>query len=158
MSVWAIVFIVITIALVVGPVAMLRPSKRDSRLSHLRQMAAQKGIRVRLASFALSGKEQEVAVYSRSFERSDTPHAQWQLIEQAFSHELHFHQRWDWTDKTCQAASAQQPQLIELLDTLDNSIVALEITDHSVAVYWLEKRIGIEQIDALLVQLQTHYT
>jgi hypothetical protein len=150
MSIWTVLVIVVTISLVVGPVAMLRPSKRDGRLADLRQMAAQKGIRVRLASLMLSSGEKPLAIYSLSLPKSDIPYAQWLLVQQSFEHALHFWNLWDWHDKAAIAPLCLHPQLKQQIQQLDASILGIEVTPHSVGVYWLEKRLEIEQVDALL--------
>jgi hypothetical protein len=150
MNIWTVLIIIVTLSMVVGPVAMLRPSKRDGRLADLRQMAAQKGIRVRLASLMLSSGEKPLAIYSLSLPQSDIPHTQWLLVQQSFEHELHFWSKWDWNDKTAIAPLHLHSLLKQQIQQLDASILGIEVAPHSVGVYWLEKRMEIEQIDALL--------
>lgn len=153
MSIWAVVIIVITIAMVVGPVAMMRPSKRDQRLTDFRQVAAQKGIRVRLASLTLATGQQALAVYSKISQKADESYAPWLLIQQSFGHELHFSDHWDWDNTKAQAPANIQPALREYIATLDESIKGIEVTKHSVGLYWTEQRLSIEQIEALLDDL-----
>lgn len=158
MSVWAIVIIVVTIAMVVGPVAMLRPSKRDSRLTDLRQAAAQKGIRVRLASLVLSAKSQDLAVYSLSFEKSEEVHPQWLIVQQSFTHDVHFSGQWDWAEKSAAAPRSQHDALLAFLASLDPSILGVEVTAHTVALYWQERSISIDQVESLLFKMKETFT
>jgi type II secretory pathway pseudopilin PulG len=154
MSLWVIVIIVVTIAMVVGPVAMLQPSKRDRRLTELRQAAAQKGIRVRLASLQLASGKQNLAVYSVSLPTSDTPYHEWLLIHQSFVHEMHFSGQWDWDNAQSPAPSHMHAGLQQYIQQLDQHIVGIEVTQHSVGVYWSERGATIEHIESLLQQVK----
>jgi len=42
MNLWFIALTILVVAMVVGPIMMFKPSKRDQRLAALRQAAAQK--------------------------------------------------------------------------------------------------------------------
>lgn len=154
MSVWAVVMIVVAIAMVVGPIAMLQPSKRDLHLTDLRQAAAQKGIRVRLASLHLSSGKQSLAVYSLGLPTSDTPYDEWLLIQQSFEHELHFSGKWDWANRSQAAPARQHAAILEQVKQLDSHIVGIEVTQHSVGVYWSEKGAKVDQIESLLHQIK----
>ncbi len=154
MSIWVIAIIVVTIAMVVGPVAMLQPSKRDRRLTELRQVAAQKGIRVRLASLQLASGKQDLAVYSLSLPTSDTPYDEWLLIHQSFTHEMHFSGQWDWDSSKPPAPSRMHEGLQQYIQQADSHIVGIEVTQHSVGVYWSEKGVSVDHIESLLQQVK----
>lgn len=154
MSIWAVIIIFIAIAMVVGPIALMRPSQRDQRLTALRQAAAQKGIRVRLASLTLATGQQALALYSKISQKADESYTPWLLIQQSLEHDLHFSDHWDWADAKAQAPSHLQPALREYIESLDDSIKGIEVTKHSMGVYWKEQRLSIEQIDSLLDKLQ----
>ncbi|MFT5117418.1 MAG: hypothetical protein ACI9NY_000947 [Kiritimatiellia bacterium] len=154
MSFWSIVFIVCIVAMVVGPIAMLQPSHRDKRLSGLRQAAAQKRLRVRLASIQLSSAKKSIALYSVSLPKTEQTRGAWSLIKQSFTHGLHFQGQWDWADKQHVAPETYHQSIRQRVDSLDASICGIEVTPISVGVYWTEEGLTIDEIEALLLSLQ----
>jgi hypothetical protein len=154
MNYWAIALIICTIALVVGPVVMMQPSQRDRKLSQLRLAAAEKGLRVRLATFNGPSGKQSLAVYSLALLSVETQRQEWTIQRQAFAHELHFEPQWDWMDKQHPAAKPLHSILHQYLSSLDQSIMAIEMTQTSIGVYWTEKNIEVAQIESLLVSLR----
>ena len=107
---YPVIFIVLAIAMAVGPVLMIRPSKRQQRLSHLRAKALKLGLRVHLLPLAESStvpayclpwqenKKNQSSSKNQIPQVSQIPQSRqvWILKKMAFSHELHFQQRWDW--------------------------------------------------------------
>ena len=149
---WPVIFIVCGIALAVGPVMMMQPSQRIRRLSALRQAAAQKSMRVRLSTVVLPSGKTEVAVYSMSLPPTETIRPAWILLQQDYSHDVNFHQKWEWDNKKHTAPKTQHTVLRELLSSFDQSIIGLEASQSSVGIYWCEKTLTIDEIETLLVR------
>lgn len=95
MTIWPLIVVGLAVAMVVGPIMLLRPSSRDRRLTALRQSATQMGLSVRMASYELQGKTHPIAVYQLN---SDLPaHTRgWLLLKRGYDHDLHFYREWDW--------------------------------------------------------------
>lgn len=154
---WLIV-VLLSIALVVGPVMMFKPSGRDRYLASLRQKAATHGLRVRMSRYAKAGKESEraVAVYSILLATNEgKPISQeWCLRRQAMEHDIHFSGNWDWDNSDQQAPQSIHAFLADFIDKLDDSIVAVECNRHSVGLWWKEKQLSVEEVNKLLNELR----
>jgi len=155
MSSWyPVIFIVLAVAMAVGPVLMIRPSKRQQRLAGLRAKALTLDLRVHLLPLAASSS---VPAYCLPWpdSKKNQPNAQcrqvWVLKKMAFAHELHFQQRWDWlgdlsADRFYHAVirrylQALPAQLVEHIQALGNGPQGL-------CCYWDE--IGGEEALELL--------
>lgn len=164
MNLWFIVLTILVLAMVVGPIMMFKPSKRDQRLAALRQAAAQKGLGVRLVPTKHHNSKHAVAVYSSYINEpktSDNPDEvaevtplKWVLLKQSFEHGVHFYGYWDWQDSNAKAPVADHVTLKSLLDELDETFVGLELTDIGVGLWWTEKSHGIEDVYSLLSRIK----
>ncbi len=160
MNIWVIVFIGLALAMAVGPIMMFRPNQRDRRLTELRQAAAQKGIRVRLASVEQSGKKQSVAVYSSPIANeeprsNEQQSAEWVLIKQTFQHDVHFDGYWDWENKSKAAPNQYHDALKAMINDVDDSILGIELRHTGVGIWWTERTLSISDIDAILTRLKS---
>lgn len=136
MNVWGLVFIVVAIAMAVGPIMMFQPSQRDRRLAKLRQLAAQQGLKVRLAKQELLSGDKKVAVYSLPVKLSKAvPTAT--LVRQEYEHEVHFCKTWELQDNS-QIPASYQASLKSYISALPESIVGLDISPSLLGVWWLE--------------------
>lgn len=154
---WPIIFIVCAIALAVGPIMMMQPSQRSRRLSELRQAAAQKAMRVRLTTVTLSSGKQEVAVYSVSLPPTEAVRPSWVVLKQAYAHDVNFDDLWDWNNHKYAAPAHQHAALRDILSSVDPSIVGLELTQSTVGVYWQEKTLTIDDVEALLTRCKNAF-
>jgi type II secretory pathway pseudopilin PulG len=148
---WPVIFIIGAIALAVGPVMMMQPSQRIRRLSALRQAAAQLSIRVRLTTITLPLGKTEAAVYSMPLPTSDAVRPSWILLKQDYTHGANFHNDWDWESQKQISASHQNAILRDILESLDDSIVGLEMSQNAIGIYWQEKSLTIDQVNQLLM-------
>ena len=159
MNIWLVVTIVLSVALVVGPIMMFRPSKKDQRLAALRQSAALKGIQVRIAPLdhlRPLHTEHAVTIYSLPIKPTHgDQYSAFVLTQQAFDHEMHFSGYWDWQSREVVAHCQWHAELKAFVDSLDSSVVGVELTKHSVGVWWIEKHLTIEEIKQLLQQLKS---
>ena len=98
-----IIIIALAVAMVVGPVMLMRPSRLQQRQSRLRQYALEQGLRVQLQPLpdgaASPDERQMLPVYllppapAAGGSRRLPP---WLLIRHAISHDIHFSGHWDW--------------------------------------------------------------
>lgn len=162
---WLFVFFVI--AMVVGPIMMLRPSPSVSKLANMRTYASQKGIGVRMPSReklapgtqgpGLAGAIYSLALTSTLRKQSEGLGA-WCLKRQSHEHEIHFHKSWDWEGKG-KVSDAITPILIQQLDLLPDSIGMLQFNITGLGVLWDERcrgaepEVAVDAIHALLKSL-----
>lgn len=160
---WLFVFFVI--AMIVGPIMMLRPSPSVSKLANMRTRASQKGISVRMPSrekrepgtqgAGLGGAIYSLALTSALRKHSEGPGA-WCLRRQSHDHGIHFHKRWDWEGKG-KISDALKPAIIKQLDQLPDSIEMLEFNITGLGVLWDERCRGAEP-DAAVDAIHTLLT
>jgi len=149
MSYWAIIFIIIAIAMALGPIMMMQPSRRDRRLADLRQKAASLGLQVRMSDY----EGRPVAVYSKPADLPKTT-ISWQLLKQSYSHGIHFYQEWQLLDNSS-AVPAEIEHAIKLyIDELFQDIVGIEVNKKAVGVWWLEKP-NTETVEQILSSLNS---
>ncbi len=161
-TIWPIIFIVIAIAMAVGPIMMFKPNSRDRRLGELRQAAALAGIRVRLTSMAGTNGKTTVAVYSLLFDDQQDSQAKkqrpsWTLIKGTLSHDLHFSGYWDWADKHHHAPEPYHQGLSEWIHSVDDSVMGIEVNQHSVGIYWTERNLDITAVENILNQWRKQF-
>ncbi len=139
----AIVIICLVVAIMVGPIMMMQPTKRQRQLATLRKSALAHGLKVRMMTMP-PGSVQEgesVAVYYHSWPDNKTLKNTWFLARQSFSHGAHFDDTWDWIDDK-PAAAPWQAAIRAALPALPESVIAVEASSHSLGVSWLEKPEG----------------
>ena len=150
---WPLLFIIGAIALMIGPLMMLQPSRRQQELTALRQMAVQRGIRIHLNKAI--GKHQSVAVYSLPWPTA-VKTGYFCLIKQQFAHDLHFSGYWHWHNDGRPPNQWLAP-LGEILESLPSDIVGMEVAEDSLGVFWLEKnqQTPLTTIENILKQSQS---
>ena len=150
---WPLWLIIGAIALMIGPLMMLQPNKRQQELTALRQMAAQRGIRIHLNK--ANGKHQSVAVYSLPWTTA-VKTDYFCLIKQQFTHDLHFSGYWHWEGNGRPPSHWLVP-LKNILELLSPDIVGMEVSEDSLGVFWLEKnrQTPLTNIENLLKQSQS---
>jgi len=151
---WLPVFIIIgVIALVVGPVMMMRPSHRQKQLIALRAAATAAGMRLRLDAQTPKGNNSNAAIYSLPWSEAQaiTP---WCLKRQAFSHEVHFHQQWDWSGEG-RCPAAWEAALLDIVSQLGDDIVGIEADQYMLGIFWQEKG-GLTRFKSLEAELNRY--
>lgn len=148
MSFWLLVFIFLIIAMIVGPIMLMRPSKRDKRIAALRQKAAMQGMQVRLNQY----QNGSVTVYSLGVKRPKDA-AKWQLVKQIYKHEIHFYNQWQFVKNTPSLLPAQSTKLKQLIDTLNDSFVGLETGSDTIGIWWNESfgSGSVDEVKSLLI-------
>jgi len=136
---WGIVFIVIAVAMVVGPIMMFKPNSYTRRLEALRAEAASSGIKLRTVSYESRNQKQSVVVYNRLCE---TPFDAAILQRHDVAHDVHFYKQWDWQEqKVLGLSDTQQQWLKTFVEQLPATVVGVEFSPHSVGLWWQEKKL-----------------
>lgn len=147
-----IVFVVLAVAMVLGPIMLMKPSGRQRQLAGFRQEALEQGLQSRISSVPSELKAftvaPTIAVYQQRWhEKRFKAEGSYLLYRTGFQHDIHFYKQWDWMDG--QAAEGKVNQALKsCLDSLPESILAIEITALGIGFFWLEKSCTVEQLKA----------
>jgi hypothetical protein len=138
---WLVIIILLSMALVVGPMMMLRPNPIQKNKERMRAIAYAKGIRFTIKKLPQQASELElpepIAVYF--FAPSNTcGDRDWMLIRSTYEHEMHFLGQWEW-QKQWRATTEEQRILTEYLPQLPDAVRAVSSGSQGVCVYWSEK-------------------
>jgi hypothetical protein len=154
---WTTVIIVgLVIAMLVGPIMLIQPSRRQRRLAKLRSAAAVHGLGVRLMRMpegsALAG--QEVALYYHQWPNNKSLKQTWLLSRQSYSHGLHFAENWDWANER-PASPGWQEAIRRALPALPESVVGVEAASQSLGLCWLEQT-GGKSVDEATAEISSY--
>ncbi|WP_157471673.1 hypothetical protein [Gilvimarinus agarilyticus] len=143
-----IILIVLVVAMVVGPVAMMQPNSGQRRREHLRQYARESGLTVRLLpppqQATDSAAPSAMPVYSLV---TGTTQPSWSLMRTSYEHESHV-QGW-WQFLGSKPTDLHRTNIEAVLEELPDGVVGLRSGARQVDIFWREN--GEEQaIDQLL--------
>lgn len=141
---WQVVMIVIVVAMMVGPIFMMRPSGRSKREAKQRDKAIELGLSVylsRLPSEVNIQNADTYAIYSlpwpeKKLKNNDNV-PKWTLEQKQYEHDIHFKGRWDWFGG-CKAPGESQALLFDFLESAPLGMVGLASTPAGLGVYWDE--------------------
>lgn len=131
-----LVFIVLAVAMAVGPVLMLKPSKYQQRLADLRSKALSMGLRVHM--LPLEGVQEPVPAYCKPREDKDADRSPWVLLRTGYSHEVNFHNEWAW-QKDLRAEECWHERILLLLDSAPAQLLAIGNGPQGLCCYWDER-------------------
>lgn len=139
----ALGIIALAIAMMLGPILIMQPSRRQRRLAQLRAAAAKQGVKVRMAPMpeGTIRAGDSVAVYYRPWPDQKQHRQSWMMARQPFAHGLHFADDWDWVGRGRAAVAWHEP-LRRLLPSLPGSVLAVEAGSGSLGLAWLEQTQG----------------
>lgn len=157
--------IIAVVSLMLGPVMMMQPSKKERRLARIRGSAIANKLKVQSH---VDDKGEMYAVYTKpwpdyilqSLKSRQFP--EWRLNRMAFAHDIHFHSVWDWDNKS-KTSSVVPGELAAILDSVNEDITAIEVNRFGASVHWNEYLRGrepqqvikeIEQLLASLIQVE----
>lgn len=153
--------IAVAIALVVGPVMLMRPSQRQQRQLKLRNCATQQGLRVHmmplptLGAGSQEGPSRPCAAYCLAWPPQHADTSGWLLLKGKLEHEIHFHGVWVWA--TNQAADDYWHALLRtVLQSLPDGVLALGNGPQGLSIYWNEvgDEAAVKALADLLKDLQ----
>ena len=168
MIAWLVILVVLAAAF--GPILWFMPSRRERRLTLLRESARKQGLivemrRVRLASpepedrvsaggEARDGKR-ECALYTLVSGADTGP--DWRVLRnksgQAHAQDLAV-AGWNWEIRADLSADCLV-RMSEVFDALPDDTLAVELVQGRAGCYWLE-RVEIEQAESVVALLKTH--
>lgn len=121
--------------MVLGPVMMVRPTKRDSRLAKLRGIAAAQGLQVRMvrqgdgevAAYALPWPEMKARKFAGPVV---------QLRRRHYSHGLHLADTWE--VQPAQLTEDLKAALTQFVNPLPDTVVGASLGEGGLALHWRE--------------------
>jgi hypothetical protein len=155
MNIWFFVILVIAIALVLGPISMMRPHPAQKRRENLRLYARQQGLRFTLQRPPVLSTDVEKPIpmpvyYLPPLDKSRIEN-EWILMRTHYEHEKNFYREWDWQTKF--RPDEQVSQLLkEYLPSLPESVIAITQNKLGTCVFWSERE-DKEVLDVLIEML-----
>ncbi len=130
---WPLVIVVLVIAMAVGPVMLMQPSKAQKRLAALRQEAVRLGLSVG-SSTVKAPDGAPCWTYWLSLTEKNTRQAV--LLERKnYEHGLHIAKYWS----VKRGDPADLPaSIVSALTALPSSVYMFEINEHAIGVHWTE--------------------
>lgn len=154
----SILILVFVVAMVVGPLMLMRPTPSQARIAKLREQAQQLGLRIRLGNNPFNKDPVGLAVYSLPWKEKPKAPKQFSLFKKNYTHEIHFLDEWDWSKQDTLTAT-QMMSLKTVLGSLDGNISGVECNRSGVSLYWNERLSGktadevLSALRATLIQL-----
>lgn len=131
-----LIFIVLAVAMAVGPVLMLKPNKYLQRLAGLRTKALSLGLRVHM--LPLEGESEQVSAYCHQWDKKDADRKPWLLRRTSYAHELNFYNEWAW-QKGMEADACWHQKISSILDNAPSQLLAIGKGPQGLCCYWNER-------------------
>lgn len=131
-----ILLMFLAFAMIIGPIMLMQPSKRQQKVARLRAKAAELGLKVSLQTW----QGRSLAVYEKPWPRQDRQRfggEEWALDKQPYEHEIHINGWWQWRDGKAPPEPVV-PLLRESLLDLPQGVLAVEATRLGLRCYWTE--------------------
>lgn len=130
---------ILALAMVIGPVMMIRPTPGMKRVAKLRSLANQQGFTITIKPPSDKGRVPGAAYFLL---RKKSIHEKknivtWRLEKKTHSHEIHFYGLWDWAG-AAHAPKGQWPLLHTILDDIPVGVTELELNTMNVGCMWDE--------------------
>ena len=149
---WTTVLVIaLVVCLAVGPIMMVQPSKRDSRLAKLRGLATSKGLRVRLST-DFDTDNTPVAIYSLPWpveyinQQRESIH--WVLRTLSYEHEAHFSGKWDWYESKAAPEKLHRP-VSHALNNMPAGVLSLGSNLGGLECAWRENAKFGEELESV---------
>ncbi len=156
MNIWFFVLLILAVALVIGPVSMLRPKPAQRHKEMLRMTAAGQGVRFGLRTLPKLKTAAEDPSPTPVYYLSPTVKMQslptWTLMRTDYEHEGNFYQEWDFEGEYRPGATICG-FLKDILPTMPASVAAISQGKAGTCVFWNEKG-DLETLDALVTMLK----
>lgn len=156
MNIWFFVALILVIAIILGPISMLRPSPGQKRKEALRLYASKEGVRFSMRRLpALKTDINQAAsipvYYLPPPKIQDIP--EWILMRTHYQHEGNFYLEWDWQSDV-RPNEAATNLLKTYLPQLPESVRAISHGSLGLCVFWQEKE-DLEMLNLLIEMLKT---
>jgi hypothetical protein len=152
MTVSFFIILVIALALIIGPIAMLAPKPAQRNKEALRLGAASHGVRFTMRrppklKTAMDEPMPMPVYYVAPGGRTGTL-PEWMLVRTDYAHEGNFYQAWDWHTEG-RADPQVQRLLLDSLPRVPASVVAISQGEAGTCIFWGERE-GAEALDILI--------
>lgn len=149
------------VAMIVGPIMLMRPSQRQQREIKLRNRAIELGLRVHMMPLPESGLEaggsrsRQCAAYCLPWTAEDADINPWLLFKGQYEHEVHFSGSWHWVGKL-EADVIWHALLKPFVAELPDTVLAVGNGPQGLSLYWSENGPAeeVERLAGLLSKLQ----
>ena len=156
MNIWFFVILLIAIALVVGPISMLRPKPAQRRKEALRLHAAKQGVRFGLRKPPRQKTDMEEPGPVPVYYLAPTPQLQmkpsWILIRTSYAHDGNFYGVWDWYGEQRPGDNIQEI-LNSYVPELPESVTLISQSEAGTCIFWTERE-DTDVLDHLIVLLK----
>ncbi|MFT5085063.1 MAG: hypothetical protein ACI9Y1_003120 [Lentisphaeria bacterium] len=143
------IFTALVVALMVGPIMMIRLSPSQQKQAKLRTMAAMMGLIVRVKSKGETPKLQGGVIYTLPLQQSASKRRPlWWMEKGSYSHGIHFHNAWDWVGQN-RAEPLDWPAIRQVIDSLPEGVSGLGLDGAGIFFQWDEKLLGMSAEAAL---------
>lgn len=134
---WPVIGIVLlVVAMMLGPVMLMQPTKRQQGLVRIRRQALKHGLRVYLGRLA----GETIAVYQKTWPKVEGYRyggQNWCLVRQKYEHDIHFAKEWSWQGEA-PANLLVLEYLQSVVTDLPQSVYAIEAHHEGLGCYWAE--------------------
>lgn len=156
MNVWFFIILVLAMALIVGPIAMLRPKPAQRHKEGLRLHAAGQGVRFSMRTLpklkTATGDPHPSPVYYLPPHPKMQFMPSWTLVRTDYPHEGNFYQEWDWHGEH-RPSPAVCDLLLKNLPALPTSVGGLTQGEGGTCIFWREKE-STEMLDQLIALMR----
>ena len=159
MNIWFFVILLVAIALVIGPVSMLRPRPAQRRKEALRLHATKQGVRFGLRKqpkLKTDMEEPEPApVYYLAPTSQILVKPGWILMRTSYEHDGNFYGAWDWHGEYRPNETIQE-LLRNHVPELPESVTLISQGEAGTCIFWAEKedKDVLDRLITLLKMLQ----
>jgi len=134
--------LIVVIALILGPLVMLKPKPGQKIKEQLRMNARALGLRFTLRSLPKLKTDMEASgvcpVYYLPPSEALASQPEWLLMRTRYEHEANFYKEWDWQTDSVATRDAQA-LLLGFMPQLPVSVCAISAGPQGVCVFWREQ-------------------
>lgn len=156
MNIWFFIILIVAIAMVIGPISMLRPSLGQKRKEDLRLHANKHAVRFSMRRLpALKTDIEQAApipVYYLPPLTKSREISEWIIMRTHYVHEGNFYLEWDWQTDV-RPNDATTVVLKTYLPQLPASVTAISRSNMGMCVFWSEQE-GVETLDLLIEMIR----
>lgn len=151
MNFWVLVITLIAVAMALGPLLMLQPSRGDRRREAFRQRATELGLRVTLEAPPQQVTDMETPghqpVYRLPVAAGEGSREAWILLRAAYRHDVHFLGEWRWHGPG-RPSEGERHCLAQWLPELPPSVSAVGADRRGWYLFW-EERGEVSEVELL---------
>ncbi len=140
--------IFLAVAMVVGPVMMVRPTPGTVKLARLRSLASQESMNVRMPPKSTRKRGAIYSIPLSPIMRERKPLTEWKLEKKSHEHALHFRGQWDWEGDD-RPEKAVCDDLETFLGTVPDGLTSFDCNAIGVGCLWDEYCRGKDEKTAL---------